>query len=128
MDTFASLALSTEPPTDKLLDRSPPKRADSIITPNMWRNIIGQSIYQITILTFLLFYGPNYLDIPSSLGMQKYDAEKMVHFTIFFQTFVLLQVFNEFNSRKLQRYEINIFAGIFNNWLFWFIIIITFII
>lgn len=41
MDTFASLALATEPPTDKLLDRSPPKRVDSIITANMWRNIFG---------------------------------------------------------------------------------------
>ncbi len=41
MDTFASLALSTEPPNDKLLDRNPIFREDSIVTPNMWRNIFG---------------------------------------------------------------------------------------
>lgn len=45
IDTFASLALATEPPNDKLLERKPYKRADSIVTPNMWRNIFGQSVY-----------------------------------------------------------------------------------
>lgn len=41
MDTFASLALSTEPPSEKLLERKPYARDDSIVTPNMWRNIFG---------------------------------------------------------------------------------------
>lgn len=41
MDTFASLALSTEPPVASLLDRKPYKKKDSIISPNMWRNIFG---------------------------------------------------------------------------------------
>lgn len=45
MDTFASLALSTEPPTDKLMDKGPYRRNESIISPNMWRNIFGQSVY-----------------------------------------------------------------------------------
>lgn len=35
MDTFASLALSTEPPNESLLLRKPYGRNDSIITPNM---------------------------------------------------------------------------------------------
>ncbi len=41
MDTFASLALSTEPPNESLLDRKPLKRSDPIVTPNMFRNICG---------------------------------------------------------------------------------------
>ncbi len=41
MDTFASLALSTEPPNELLLERKPYARDDSIVTPNMWRNIFG---------------------------------------------------------------------------------------
>ena len=41
MDTFASLALSTEPPRDDLLDRKPYGRKDSIVTANMWRNVFG---------------------------------------------------------------------------------------
>ena len=39
MDTFASLALSTEPPSEDLLTRKPYKRKESIVTANMWRNI-----------------------------------------------------------------------------------------
>jgi magnesium-transporting ATPase (P-type) len=41
MDTFASLALSTEPPTDELLKRKPYKKEEPIVTPNMWRNVFG---------------------------------------------------------------------------------------
>ena len=37
-------------------------------------------------------------------------------------------VFNEINARKLERDEINVFAGIFNNCLFWFIIIVTIVV
>jgi len=40
MDTFAALALATEPPVLALLDQKPYSRADSIITPVMWRNIL----------------------------------------------------------------------------------------
>lgn len=45
MDTFAALALATEAPSDKLLDRQPQSRFEKIVDATMWRNIIGQSIY-----------------------------------------------------------------------------------
>jgi len=45
MDTCAALALATEPPTNALLDRKPYSRNDIIVTPVMWRNIVGQGIY-----------------------------------------------------------------------------------
>jgi Ca2+ transporting ATPase len=41
MDTFAALALATEAPDDNLLDQPPYGRNDIIVTPVMWRNIIG---------------------------------------------------------------------------------------
>lgn len=59
--------------------------------------------------------------------MVVYSPEKASHFTIFFQAFVLMQVFNEFNSRKLERTDYNIFEGLFSNKLFWIIILVTFI-
>lgn len=45
MDTLASLALATEPPSDELLKRKPYSRNEYMITPVMWRNIIGHAIY-----------------------------------------------------------------------------------
>ena len=47
MDSLASLALATEPPTEALLDRAPVNRSDSIITPRMWTFIVGHSMYQV---------------------------------------------------------------------------------
>ena len=64
MDTFASLALATEPPTDDLLHERPYTRNESIITPIMWRNIIGQALYQIIILTVMLFAGTSIFHLP----------------------------------------------------------------
>jgi magnesium-transporting ATPase (P-type) len=45
MDTFAALALATEPPSDELLLQKPYRRDDIIVTPVMWRNIVGQGLY-----------------------------------------------------------------------------------
>ena len=118
MDTFASLALATEPPNESLLDRPPYGRTESIVTANMWRNIFGQGVFQIIVLSIILFKGPEIFGVVSSMNMGVWNVDKGVHYTIFFQTFVFMQVFNEVNCRKLKRNEFNVFKGFFNNWLF----------
>lgn len=45
MDTFAALALATEPALDSLLERAPTNREESIVSNVMARNILGWSIY-----------------------------------------------------------------------------------
>ena len=45
MDTLASLALATEPPTMDLLNRQPHSRFDYIVSKKMMKHIIGQSIF-----------------------------------------------------------------------------------
>ena len=45
------------------------------------------------------------------------------HFTFLFNTFVFLQFFNFFCCRKVKD-ELNIFEGVFSNWLFWMIILV----
>jgi magnesium-transporting ATPase (P-type) len=64
MDTFAALALATEPPSDALLARKPSSRFDYIVDPTMWRNIIGQGIYQILVLLMMLFFGQSIFNLP----------------------------------------------------------------
>ena len=57
IDTFAALALATEPPTEKLLTKSKQEpRNAPIISASMYRNIIGHSVYQIAILIGLIFF------------------------------------------------------------------------
>ena len=128
MDTFASLALATEAPKDELLKRPPYGRRESIITKPMWINILGQALYQVMVLTILLFAGPNLFGIPSSKNNSPFNEAKGVHFTIIFQTFVLMQLFNEINCRKLKRSDFNVFNGIFSNWLFLFILSLSLIV
>jgi Ca2+ transporting ATPase len=55
MDTFAALALATEPPINEILLRKPYSKDAPIITNSMWRNILGHSIYQIIVLVILIF-------------------------------------------------------------------------
>ena len=55
MDTLASLALATEPPTEDLLKRKPYGRNKSIISITMIKNILFHTIYQITVLFGLVW-------------------------------------------------------------------------
>lgn len=57
MDTLASLALATEPPTESLLLRRPYGRNKPLISRTMMKNILGHAIYQLTIIFTLLFAG-----------------------------------------------------------------------
>ena len=120
MDSFASLALATEDPTEALLDRKPYSREASILTPMMKLNIISQSIFQITTLTVIIFYGDYIFGVPSDRNLEHFMWNNVngYHFTIFFNIFVFMQVFNSINARKLQKDELNVFTGICGNWLY----------
>lgn len=59
MDTFASLALATEPPTESLLLRKPYGRNKPLISRTMMKNILGHGVYQLIIIFTLLFAGRN---------------------------------------------------------------------
>ena len=62
MDSFASLALSTEPPdAEKLLEDKPHSRDEPLITRKMIKHILGQTIFQVVVLMVLLFLGPTFL-------------------------------------------------------------------
>ena len=120
MDSFASLALATEDPTDALLDRKPYSRDASILTPMMILNIFSQAIFQIIVLTVIIFYGDYLFGVPSDRELEHFMWNNVngYHFTIFFNIFVFMQVFNSINARKLQKDEYNVFTGIFGNWLY----------
>ncbi|KAK9146561.1 hypothetical protein Sjap_006464 [Stephania japonica] len=112
MDTLGALALATERPTDELMEKAPVGRTEPLITNIMWRNLLAQALYQITVLLILQFRGEAIFGI----------GEK-VNDTLIFNTFVLCQVFNEFNARKLEKK--NVFKGVLQNRLFLGIVGVT---
>ncbi|GFP84283.1 putative calcium-transporting ATPase 11 plasma membrane-type [Phtheirospermum japonicum] len=116
MDTLGALAIATEPPHDGLMKQPPVGRNVNIITKVMWRNIIGQSIFQLIVLGVLTFDGKQLLN----LNGPKADATLK---TLIFNTFVFCQVFNEINSRDMEK--INIFRGIFSSWIFVIVMVST---
>ncbi|CAG9310366.1 unnamed protein product [Blepharisma stoltei] len=126
MDSMAALALATEPPTDGLLSSKPfGRNNESIITPDMYITVVSQAIYQIAVLMIILFLGPMIFNIEYGWGNEEWTEENGMHFTIFFHVFVMMQVFNEINCRKLSLNEWNLFKGFFNNWMFVGIIVFT---
>ena len=107
MDTLAALALATDPPTPKILNRPPqPKRAP-VITINMWKMIIGQDIFQLVVTFTLYFAGAKILGYNNPEQLLELD-------TMVFNTFVWMQIFNEFNNRRLDN-KFNIFEGLQRN-------------
>lgn len=52
----------------------------------------------------------------------------MLHYTLIFQVFVFMQIFNLINSRKIEKHEINVFKDFFNNKWFFVIFFISIII
>ena len=63
MDTFAALALATEPPKEEIIKGKPYGKNENIVSPVMWRIVIGQSFFQIIFLTVFLFWGHYLLNI-----------------------------------------------------------------
>ncbi|XP_011298574.1 plasma membrane calcium-transporting ATPase 2 isoform X2 [Fopius arisanus] len=118
MDTLASLALATELPTPDLLLRKPYGRTKPLISRTMMKNILGQGIYQLVVIFTLLFAGHRIFDIDNGRATDSHASMPTQHFTMIFNTFVMMTLFNEFNARKIHGQR-NVFQGIFTNPIFY---------
>ncbi|KAA8593658.1 hypothetical protein FQN60_009774 [Etheostoma spectabile] len=125
MDTLASLALATEPPTESLLLRRPYGRNKPLISRTMMKNILGHAVYQLVIIFTLLFAGESIFDIDSGRNAPLH-APPSEHYTIVFNVFVMMQLFNEINARKIHG-ERNVFEGIYKNPIFCSVVLGTFV-
>lgn len=110
MDTFAALALATDAPTPSILDRKPERKSAPLITLTMWKMIIGQSMFQLLVTLVLYFAGASFL----SYQTQREQSQLQ---TLIFNTFVWMQIFNQYNNRRIDN-RLNIFEGIQRNYFF----------
>jgi magnesium-transporting ATPase (P-type) len=135
MDTLAAISLATEPPHPKAIKLEKQKKNDKLILPVMWRNILGQVGYQLLVLVVMLYsvpwwFGKGY-NLVDNENITFYDSStdsiyKQEHYTMIFHTFVLMNLFNQFNSRKLGWRDFNIFDQFFNNFLFLLVVALEF--
>ncbi|KAJ0742560.1 putative P-type Ca(2+) transporter [Helianthus annuus] len=105
MDTLGAVVLATEGPTKEILSKPPVGLVKQIIMYIMSRHLFAHAVFQIIVLLTFEFKVEAI-----------FNVEEKVKNIITFNTFVLCQVFNEFNSRKLQKR--NIFKGIHKRKLF----------
>lgn len=89
MDTFAAMALASLPPSKDVLKEMPRKQSDFIISKAMFRGILAHGIFFFIVLFSMLYYYGN----EASKGITTH------HLTIFFTTFVMIQLWNLFNAK-----------------------------
>lgn len=121
MDTFAALALATDPPTRNIINRKPAPKSSPLITVNMWKMIIGQAIFQL-VITFVLFFGQKQGDGGGLLTWRTEEEHTKLRAFVF-NCFVWMQIFNMFNNRRLDN-KFNIFEGVQRNEFFIFIALV----
>jgi Ca2+-transporting ATPase len=115
MDTFASIALCSEPPRHGLMNLPPKKRDESILTRSMLWNIFTTAAFFVVVMMALLlgmkyghwFRGPGE---PS----QEFPALTDRQVSIFFTVYIFFQVWNEINCRSLVP-EVSGLSGLFHN-------------
>jgi len=110
MDTFAALALATDPASPALLDRKPDKKTAPLFSVDMYKQIAGQSTYQVIIVLVFHFLGARILRFDSA-------ATATTVQTLVFNIFVFAQIANSVNCRRLDN-RLNIFEGMLRNYYF----------
>ncbi|KAG6837246.1 hypothetical protein H0H93_012641 [Arthromyces matolae] len=114
MDTFAALALATDPASESLLDRQPDKKSAPLFTTNMYKQIFIQSAYQIIVTLIFHFLGLKILGLHLTGDTNGDRHTNLIVQTLVFNAFVFAQIFNSFNCRRLDR-KLNIFEGMLKN-------------
>lgn len=109
MDTFAALALATDPATEWFLKRKPEWRNVPLLSTDMYKMIVFQCIYQIVIILVFHFLGDRIL------GYDRSASSNAIMQTFLFNTFVFAQLFNCINCRRPDGH-LNVFEGIHRNY------------
>jgi Ca2+-transporting ATPase len=118
MDTFAAIALCSEPPRPGLL-RVPPKRKDeNILTPAMVRTIFITAAFFVVVMMTLLV-GMKHSGWFAAGGGPDPDGWEFApltvrQVTVFFTVYVFFQVWNQINCRSLVPEESGL-RGLLNN-------------
>ncbi|MFA6599089.1 MAG: calcium-translocating P-type ATPase, PMCA-type, partial [Ignavibacteriaceae bacterium] len=89
MDTFAALALATQPPSKSVMKHKPRKPSDFIISKGMFKSILISGFAFIVVL------------LSTILWMESDGKVTDYELSMFFTFFVLLQFWNLFNAKTL---------------------------
>ncbi len=105
MDTFASIALCSEPPRPGMMQVPPKRKDENIVTPAMVKTIFSTAAFFVVVMMVLLWgmtyrhwfavgSGPN----PDDWEFGDLNVRQV---SIFFTVYIFFQVWNEINCRSL---------------------------
>jgi len=105
MDTFAAIALCSEPPRENLMRKPPKKRDENILTRDMLGNILVTAGFFVVVMIGLLL-GMQHDHWFAGEELQTNDLPLTARqVTIFFTVYVFFQVWNQINCRSLTSEE-----------------------
>jgi Ca2+-transporting ATPase len=104
MDTFASIALCSEPPRHGLLRMPPKRKHESIVTKSMLATILTTAVFFVVVMLVLLggmkYYGW-FQEVNAEPAGEEFAPLTFGQITVFFTVYVLFQVWNQINCRSL---------------------------
>jgi calcium-translocating P-type ATPase len=112
MDTFAGIAFSYEPPLIEYMDEYPKRKNEPIVNSYMKNEIVFTGVY--SSLLCILF-----LKLPFISNIFRDGVNNKYLMSAFFGLFIFIGIFNSFNARTSR---INVFANLFKNKVFLFVI------
>jgi P-type Ca2+ transporter type 2C len=106
MDTFAAIALCSEPPRKGLMSVPPKRRDESILTRAMLANIFSTAAFFVLVMVILLV-GLEHGRWFEGAGQPSKEFPSLTYrqVTIFFCVYVFFQVWNQVNCRSLSPRE-----------------------
>ena len=101
MDTFASIALCSEPPRAGVMNLPPKRKDENILTPAMVKTILTTAVFFVLVMMGLLA-GMHWLGwFAGARAPQKEFGLTTRQVSIFFSVYVFFQVWNQINARSL---------------------------
>src|SRR5262249_4550881 len=105
MDTFASIALCSEPPREGVMSLPPKRKDENIVTPAMVKTIFATAAFFVVVMLALLvgmehfgWFAAGSGENPKDWDFGKLNVRQV---TIFFTTYIFFQVWNQINCRSL---------------------------
>jgi len=103
MDTFAAIALCSEPPRAGLMRQKPKRKDENIVTPQMAYTIfVTAGFFLVVMLTLLLgMKNGGWFDTPGSPRSEEFTDLSVRQVSIFYTVYIFFQVWNLINCRSL---------------------------